>query len=258
MIVSGGGLSADGTRWVAWQPGSFLPIHVLARLFGRGAGLSTDEDAAHVARRDMCWWVRDSVGLAGAAGGELLPSVDDVRGKPLQPSALCVPRSSWGWGNAMNRTIALMVLIGCIPGLSSCANSMNPEEYKAIVKSGSYSFFLKSENFVISKPYKTVSNDFIYNFEKCFNYVQEWKTPMMSARASVQVQAFIKRRDDNMTQVVVTERGNLNVGEGPPRILVEIQPEGKNTTRLQYYGAESWLEALKDWGHGPVKECPDA
>lgn len=158
----------------------------------------------------------------------------------------------------MNRMIALMGLIGLVPWLSSCANSVTPEEYKAIVKSGSYSFFLKSEDFTISKPYKTVSADFISNFEKCFNYIQEWKTPAMSARASVRVESFIKRRDETMTQVVVTERGSLNVGDGPPRILVEIQPEGKNTTRLQYYGAESWLEALKDWGQGPVKECPEA
>jgi hypothetical protein len=35
MIVPGGGLSADGTRWVACRPEFFLPVRVLSRLFRR-------------------------------------------------------------------------------------------------------------------------------------------------------------------------------------------------------------------------------
>ena len=35
MIVPGGGLSADGDRWVASRPGFFLPVRVLSRLFRR-------------------------------------------------------------------------------------------------------------------------------------------------------------------------------------------------------------------------------
>ncbi len=35
MIVPGGGLSPDGTRWVACQPGFFLHVRVLSRLFRR-------------------------------------------------------------------------------------------------------------------------------------------------------------------------------------------------------------------------------
>jgi hypothetical protein len=35
MIVPGGGLSADGTRWVACRPSFFLPVRVLTRLFRR-------------------------------------------------------------------------------------------------------------------------------------------------------------------------------------------------------------------------------
>ncbi len=35
MIVPGGGLSHDGTRWVSCRPGSFLPVRVLSRLFRR-------------------------------------------------------------------------------------------------------------------------------------------------------------------------------------------------------------------------------
>ena len=35
MIVPGGGLSEDGTRWIACRPGFFLPVRVLSRLFRR-------------------------------------------------------------------------------------------------------------------------------------------------------------------------------------------------------------------------------
>ena len=35
MIVPGGGISPDGTRWVSCRPGFFLPVRVLARLFRR-------------------------------------------------------------------------------------------------------------------------------------------------------------------------------------------------------------------------------
>jgi hypothetical protein len=35
MIVPGGGLSADGKRWIACRPGFFLPVRVLSRLFRR-------------------------------------------------------------------------------------------------------------------------------------------------------------------------------------------------------------------------------
>jgi hypothetical protein len=35
MIVPGGGLSDDGSRWVSCRPNFFLPVHVLSRLFRR-------------------------------------------------------------------------------------------------------------------------------------------------------------------------------------------------------------------------------
>ncbi len=35
MIVPGGGLSLDGTRWIARKPNFFLPVHVLSKLFRR-------------------------------------------------------------------------------------------------------------------------------------------------------------------------------------------------------------------------------
>jgi Putative transposase/Transposase zinc-binding domain len=34
-VVAGGGLSPDGTRWIACRPGFFLPVRVLSRLFRR-------------------------------------------------------------------------------------------------------------------------------------------------------------------------------------------------------------------------------
>jgi hypothetical protein len=34
-VVPGGGLSPDGTRWIACRPGVFLPVRVLSRLFRR-------------------------------------------------------------------------------------------------------------------------------------------------------------------------------------------------------------------------------
>jgi len=35
MIVPGGGISIDGSRWIACRPGFFLPVRVLSRLFRR-------------------------------------------------------------------------------------------------------------------------------------------------------------------------------------------------------------------------------
>jgi Putative transposase/Transposase zinc-binding domain len=35
IIATGGGLSPDGTRWIACKPGFFLPVRVLSRLFRR-------------------------------------------------------------------------------------------------------------------------------------------------------------------------------------------------------------------------------
>jgi hypothetical protein len=35
MIVAGGGLSADGSKWVASKPGFFVPVRVLSKLFRR-------------------------------------------------------------------------------------------------------------------------------------------------------------------------------------------------------------------------------
>ena len=63
MIVPGGGLSPDGTRWVACKPGFFLHVRVLARLFRRlfldglmelhrSGQLSFFADLGHLAQTD--------------------------------------------------------------------------------------------------------------------------------------------------------------------------------------------------------------
>jgi hypothetical protein len=49
MIVPGGGISLDGSRWVASRPGFFLPVRVLSRLFRRL--FLTALMAAHATRR---------------------------------------------------------------------------------------------------------------------------------------------------------------------------------------------------------------
>jgi hypothetical protein len=51
MIVPGGGLSLDGTRWVSCRPGFLLPVRVLSRLFRRLflAGLADAHAAGRLA-----------------------------------------------------------------------------------------------------------------------------------------------------------------------------------------------------------------
>ena len=50
VIVPGGGLSPDGSRWIACKPGFFLPVRVLSRLFRRlfrkGLGSPASEPVA--------------------------------------------------------------------------------------------------------------------------------------------------------------------------------------------------------------------
>ena len=78
MIVPGGGVSLDGSRWVSCRPGFFLPVRVLSRLFRRlflqklvaahGAGrlqffgdhaalADPQAFAAHLAPLRRCEWV---------------------------------------------------------------------------------------------------------------------------------------------------------------------------------------------------------
>jgi hypothetical protein len=60
IVVPGGGLASDGSRWIACRPGFFLPVRVLSRLFRRlfldrleaahrGGRLAFHGDLAHLA-----------------------------------------------------------------------------------------------------------------------------------------------------------------------------------------------------------------
>ena len=62
-IVPGGGLSADGERWIACKPGFFLPVRVLSRLFRRR--FLEELDNAHRAGRLQ--FFGDYAALADAA-----------------------------------------------------------------------------------------------------------------------------------------------------------------------------------------------
>ena len=63
-IVPGGGLSADGTSWVACRPGFFLPVRVLSRLFRRR--LLEELQQLHAA--GQLKFFGEHAGLADAAG----------------------------------------------------------------------------------------------------------------------------------------------------------------------------------------------
>jgi hypothetical protein len=52
VIVPGGGLSADGTRWIACAPGFFLPVKVLSRVF---RGKLLDFLKTELTRSDLTW-----------------------------------------------------------------------------------------------------------------------------------------------------------------------------------------------------------
>jgi hypothetical protein len=61
-IVPGGGLAADGERWVACRPGFFLPVRVLSRLFRR----RFLEELAAAHRGGRLQFFGDDAGLADA------------------------------------------------------------------------------------------------------------------------------------------------------------------------------------------------
>ncbi|MGQ0732093.1 MAG: transposase, partial [Acidobacteriota bacterium] len=71
-VVPGGGLSLDGTRWIACRPGFFLPVRVLSRFFRRTRGHSCAARAS-VAGDDcslrMSAVRHDAPGVLGTAQG---------------------------------------------------------------------------------------------------------------------------------------------------------------------------------------------
>jgi putative transposase/transposase-like zinc-binding protein len=62
-IVPGGGISADGERWVACRPGFFLPVRVLSRLFRR----RFLEELEHAHRAGRLRFLGEHAPLADAA-----------------------------------------------------------------------------------------------------------------------------------------------------------------------------------------------
>ena len=61
-IVPGGGLSADGERWIGCRPGFFLPVRVLSRLFRR----RFLEELDHVHRTGQLQFFGEHAALADA------------------------------------------------------------------------------------------------------------------------------------------------------------------------------------------------
>jgi hypothetical protein len=71
MIVAGGGLSADGSEWVASKPGFFLPVRVLSTLFRR---LMLEKlAAAHAAGKLQFFSVHAHLAAATAFAAFLAP-----------------------------------------------------------------------------------------------------------------------------------------------------------------------------------------
>jgi hypothetical protein len=82
MIVPGGGISLDGTRWVSCRPGFLLPVRVPSRLFRRLSG--RDRRGPHggpagVLRRDLA-----------PASSEGIRKLPFFRGSDKTPSVLAV------------------------------------------------------------------------------------------------------------------------------------------------------------------------
>jgi hypothetical protein len=71
MIVPGGGLSTDGSRWISCRPNFFLPVRVLSRLFRRLVIAMLL--AAHEARRLVFFGVHEALADAGAFADFLKP-----------------------------------------------------------------------------------------------------------------------------------------------------------------------------------------
>jgi hypothetical protein len=71
MIVPGGGISLDATRWVSCRPGFFLPVRALSRLFRR---LFLDKlAAAHAAGRLKFFGDHAALAAAQAFAAYLAP-----------------------------------------------------------------------------------------------------------------------------------------------------------------------------------------
>jgi hypothetical protein len=97
MIVPGGGISFDGTRWVSCRPGFFLPVRVLSRLFRR---LFLEKlMASHAAGRLHFFGNHTALADAQAFAAYLAPLRRTERGrsadpKPCSPICRAIPTAS--------------------------------------------------------------------------------------------------------------------------------------------------------------------
>jgi hypothetical protein len=102
MIVPGGGLSIDGSRWVSCKPGFLLPVRVLSKLFRR---LMLEKlVAAHQAGRlqflgyTRIWPTRRrsrrSSPRSGRSAGSSTPSVRSPARRPCSPICRGTPTAS--------------------------------------------------------------------------------------------------------------------------------------------------------------------
>jgi hypothetical protein len=102
MIVPGGGISLDGTRWVSCRPGFFLPVRVLSRLFRRLflEKLLAAHKAGHLKvfgnhtaladrRRSRSIWRR-----CAEPNGSSMPSARSAAPKPCWPICRAIPTAS--------------------------------------------------------------------------------------------------------------------------------------------------------------------
>ena len=99
VIVPGGGLSPDGTRWIACKPGFFLPVRVLSRLFRRLflEGLAALNQAGRLAFFDDLAPLADkrafdaALARCAAPHGWSSPSDPSPDGKPCSPISPATP-----------------------------------------------------------------------------------------------------------------------------------------------------------------------
>ena len=102
VIVPGGGLSPDGSRWIACKPGFFLPVRVLSRLFRRLflEGLAALHAAGRLvffgdlarARRQSRLRRRPRAAAPRGVGGLRQAAVRRTEGRPRLPLPLHPPR----------------------------------------------------------------------------------------------------------------------------------------------------------------------
>jgi Putative transposase/Transposase zinc-binding domain len=97
MIVPGGGISLDGTRWVSCRPGFLLPVRVLSRLFRRLflAGIAETHAAGRLAflgeiedlrrREAFAAYLAPSAERTGSSTSSR-PSPDPKRCLPISPA----------------------------------------------------------------------------------------------------------------------------------------------------------------------------